>query len=40
MIPQLYDQLIFGKAGKNIQWKRQFIQQMLLEKLDRNMQNN
>ena len=35
MDPQLYDQLIFNIAGKNIQWKkRQPLQQMVLGKLD------
>ena len=35
MDPQLYGQLIFDKAGKNIQWKkRQSFQQMVLGKLD------
>ena len=33
--------LIFDKAGKNIQWKkRQSLQQMMLGKLDSNMQKN
>ena len=41
MDPQLYGQLIFNKAGKNIQWgKRQSLQQMVLGKLDNNMQKN
>ena len=39
--PQVYGQLIFNKAGKNIQWKkRQSLQQMMLGNLDSNMQNN
>ena len=39
--PQLYGQLIFDKAGKNIQWKkRQSLQQMVLGKLDSHMQKN
>ena len=39
MDPQLYGQLIFDKAGKNIQWKKsQALQQMVLGKLDGNMQ--
>ena len=41
MKPQLYGQLIFGKAGKNIQWKkRQSFQQIVLGKLDSHMQKN
>ena len=37
----MYGQLIFDKAGKNIQWKkRQSCQQMMLGKLDSNMQKN
>ena len=32
MDPQLYSQLIFHKAGKNIQWKKKSLQQMVLEK--------
>ena len=41
MNPQLYGQLIFNKAGKNIQrGKRQFLQQMMLGKLDSNMQKD
>lgn len=33
--PQLYGQLIFNRAGKNIQWeKRQSLQQRVLGKLD------
>ena len=41
MDPQLYGQLIFYKAGKNIQQKkRQSLQQMVLGKLDSNMQKN
>jgi len=39
--PQVYDQLIFNKAGKNIQCKkRQSLQQMVLGKVDSNMQKN
>ena len=34
MNPQLYGQFIYDKAGKNIQWKRQSFQQMVLGKLD------
>ena len=35
---QLYGQLIFDKAGKNIQWKkRHSLQQMVCEILDSNM---
>ena len=34
-------QLIFDKAGKNIQWaKDKSLQQMVLEKLHSNMQKN
>ena len=41
MDPQLYGQLIFNKAGKNIQWKKiQFLPQMVLGKLESNMQKN
>ena len=39
--PQKYGQLIFDKAGKNIQWyKRQSLYQMVLGELDRNMQKD
>ena len=38
MDPQTYSQLIFDKAGKNIQWNRQSPQQMVLGKLDSDMQ--
>ena len=41
MNPQLYAQFIFDKAGKNIQWgEKQSLQQMMLGKLNSNMQNN
>ena len=40
MGPQLYGQLIFDKAGKTIQWKKQSIQQMVLGKLVSDMQKN
>ena len=41
MDPQLYGQLIFDKARKNIQWKKtESFQQMVLGKLDKQMQNN
>ena len=41
MDAQTYSQLIFDKAGKHIQWKkRQSRQQMVLGKLDSNMQKN
>ena len=41
MNPQLYGPLIFNKAGQNSQWKkRQSLQQMVLGKLDSNMQKN
>ena len=36
----MYGQLIFDKAGKNIQWNRQSLQQVVLGKLDSNMQKN
>ena len=39
MNPQLYGQLIFNKRGKNIQWRKS-LQQMVLGKLDSNMQKN
>ena len=38
---QLYGQLIFNKAGNNIQGKkRQSLKQMVLEKLDSHMEKN
>ena len=40
MDPQLYGQLIFDKAGKTIQWKKESLQQMVLGELDSNMQKN
>ena len=40
MDPQTYDQLIFDKAGKSIQWNRQSLQQVVLGKLDSDMQKN
>ena len=40
MDPQMYGQLTFEKAGQNIQWNRQSLQQMVLGKLDNNMQKN
>ena len=40
MDPQLYGQLIFNKVGKNIQWKKESLQQMMLGKLDSDMQKN
>ena len=40
MGPQMYSQLIFDKAGKNIHGKRQSLQQMMLGKLDSDMQKN
>ena len=40
MDPQMYGQLIFNKAGKNIQRKkRPSLQQMVLGKLDGDMKN-
>ena len=40
MDPQLYDQLIFDNAGKNIQRKKKSLQQIVLGKLDSHMQKN
>ena len=41
MDPQTYGQLIFDKAGKNIQWnKDSLFKKMVLGKLDSNMQKN
>ena len=41
MNPQLYDQLISDKAGKNIQWGKMTVTSTNgVEKLDSNMQNN
>ena len=41
MDPHLYGQLIFDKAGKNIQWKkRQSLQSTVLGKLDSYVQKN
>ena len=39
MDPQLNSQLIFNKAGKNIQWKKS-LQQVVLGKWDSHMQKN
>ena len=39
MDPQTYGQLIFDKAGKNIQWNKS-LQQVVLGKLDSDMQKN
>ena len=38
--PHSYGQLILSKGGKDIQWKRQSLWQMVLEKLDSHMQMN
>ena len=38
MDPQMYGQLIFDKSGKNIHWNKQSLQQVVLGKLDRDMQ--
>ena len=40
MDPEMYGQLIFDKVGKNIQWKKESLQQMMLGKLDSDMQKN
>ena len=40
MDPQTYGQLIFDKAGKNIQWNKESLQQVVLGKLDSDMQKN
>ena len=40
MDPQTYGQLIFDKAGKNIQWNKDSLQQVVLGKLDDDMQEN
>ena len=40
MDPQTYCQLIFDKAGKNIQWKKDNFFNNVLGKLDSNMQKN
>ena len=36
----MYGQLIFDKAEKNIQWNRESLQQVVLGKLDSDMQKN
>ena len=38
--PHTYGQLICNKGGKNIQWRRQPLQQVVLGKLDSRMQIN
>ena len=38
--PQKYGQLIFDKAGKNIQWKKKSLSQMMLGELDSTMRKN
>ena len=40
MDPQLYGQLIFGKAGKNINGKKTVSSTMVLGKLDSHMQKS
>ena len=40
MDPPLYGQLTFDKAKKNIQWKKKSLQQMVLGKLDKDIQKN
>ena len=38
--PHTYGQLIFDKGGKNIQWRKESLQQVVLGKLDSCMQIN
>ena len=38
MDPQTYGQLIIDKAGKNIQWKKESLQQVVLGKLYSDME--
>ena len=39
--PQLYSQLNFNQAGKDVQWKKRLsLQQLVLGKLDSHMQKN
>ena len=40
MNPKLYGRLILNIVGKNIQWEKESLQQMVLGKLDSNMQKN
>ena len=41
MDPRPYGQLIFDRAGKNIQWEKgQCLQQVVLGKVDSNMQKS
>ena len=40
MDPQTYGQLISDKAGKSIQWKKDRLQQTVVEALEINMQKN
>ena len=40
MDPQIHGKQIFDKAGKNIQWKNESLQQIVLGKLDSDMQKN
>ena len=40
MNSHLYGQLFFDKAGKNMQWEKQSLQQMVLGKLESTSQNN
>ena len=40
MNPQMYGELIFDKAGKNTQRNKESLQQVVLGKLDSNMQKN
>lgn len=34
IVPHIYDHLIFNVYAKEIQWGKEFIQQMIVEQLD------